>query len=188
MTIFSATQRCDIVATLFWIVTTLFQHCKAVLRHIKREQASLLVGVAQRCLCLSFLFNPHPISSNNNITWSNRWGMRINEMITKDDQYLTSCKQYICVESSKSSLKSPDQGVSQGSVLGPLLYLVYTSSIGKILKCHGIQYHLYVDDSQITKYMSRLRLIWALSYRWLNQRMSCVLKTFILGWCIMTIS
>ena len=92
MTIFSATQCCDIVATLFWIVTTLFQHCKAVLRHIKREEASLLVGVAQRCLCLSFLFNPHPISSNNT-TWSNRWGMRINEMITKDDQYLTSCKQ-----------------------------------------------------------------------------------------------
>ena len=30
--IFSATQRCDIVATLFWTVTTLFQHCNAVLR------------------------------------------------------------------------------------------------------------------------------------------------------------
>ena len=31
-TIFSATQRCNIVATLFRIVTTLFQHCLAVLR------------------------------------------------------------------------------------------------------------------------------------------------------------
>ena len=30
--IFSATQRCNIVATLFRIVTTLFQHCNAVLR------------------------------------------------------------------------------------------------------------------------------------------------------------
>ena len=30
-TIFSATQRCNIVATLFRIVTTLFQHCNAVL-------------------------------------------------------------------------------------------------------------------------------------------------------------
>ena len=114
--------------------------------------------------------------------------MRINEMITKDEQYLTSCKQYICVESSKSSLKSLDQGVSQGSVLGPLLYLVYTSSIGKILKRHGIQYDLYADDSQIIKYMSRLRLTRAFSYRWLNQRLSCVLKTFILGWFIMTLS
>ena len=31
-TIFRATQRCNIVATLFQIVTTLFQHCNAVLR------------------------------------------------------------------------------------------------------------------------------------------------------------
>ena len=31
-TIFSATQHCNIVATLFWMVTTLFQHCNAVLR------------------------------------------------------------------------------------------------------------------------------------------------------------
>ena len=31
-TILSATQRCNIVATLFRIVTTLFQHCNAVLR------------------------------------------------------------------------------------------------------------------------------------------------------------
>ena len=114
--------------------------------------------------------------------------MRINEMITKDEQYLTSCKQYICVESSKSSLKSLDQGVSRGSVLGPLLYLVYTSSIGKTLKRHGIQYNLYADDSQITKSMCRLRLTRAFSYRWLNQRLSCVLKTFILGWFIMTLS
>ena len=30
--IFIATQRCNIVATLFRIVTTLFQHCNAVLR------------------------------------------------------------------------------------------------------------------------------------------------------------
>ena len=30
MMIFSATQRCNIVATLFRIVTTLFQHCNAV--------------------------------------------------------------------------------------------------------------------------------------------------------------
>ena len=31
-TIFSATQSCNIVATLFRMVTTLLQHCNAVLR------------------------------------------------------------------------------------------------------------------------------------------------------------
>ena len=33
---FSATQRCNIVATLFRIVTTLFQHCNASSRSLER--------------------------------------------------------------------------------------------------------------------------------------------------------
>ena len=61
--------------------------------------------------------------------------------------YLTLRKQYICIESSKS--RSLDRGVPHGSLLEPLLYLVYTSPIGKIIKRHGIQYHLCADDSQI---------------------------------------
>ena len=31
-TIYSATQRCNIIGTLVWMVATLFQHCNAVLR------------------------------------------------------------------------------------------------------------------------------------------------------------
>ena len=37
----------------------------------------------------------------------------------------------------------------QGSVLGPLLSLLYTSPIAKIIKRHGLQHHLYADDSQL---------------------------------------
>lgn len=62
--------------------------------------------------------------------------------------YLTSNKQYNCVESSKSS-RPLDRGVPHGYVLGPLLYLIFTSPIGKIIKRHGIQCHLYADDSQL---------------------------------------
>ena len=42
-TIFSATQRCNIVVTLFRIVTTLFQHCNDMLRSKSPLRTSPLV-------------------------------------------------------------------------------------------------------------------------------------------------
>ena len=57
--------------------------------------------------------------------------------------------QFVRVNDCRSTQRSLERGVPQGSVLGPLLYLLYTSPIADIIKFHKLQYHLYAHDTQL---------------------------------------
>ena len=62
--------------------------------------------------------------------------------------YLSCHTQSVFVghESSPSALKC---GVPQGSVLGPLLFTLYTQSLSNVICKSGHSYHFFADDSQL---------------------------------------
>ena len=84
--------------------------------------------------------------------------------------YLTSRQQFVKVEEDMSSKRPLLRGVPQGSVLGPLLYLIYTTPIADIIKKPNLLYHLYADDTQLYIFPSILIAVLIL------MRQSCVLS------------
>ena len=63
--------------------------------------------------------------------------------------YLTNCTQFVDINGTFSTFRHLGVGVPQGSVLGPLLYLLYTSPVADIIRRHNLNFHFYADDSQL---------------------------------------
>ena len=56
---------------------------------------------------------------------------------------------YRSVSGTKSISQDLKHGVPQGSVLGPILFSVYTLPLGDIVRKYGMNFHLYADDTQL---------------------------------------
>ena len=63
--------------------------------------------------------------------------------------YLADRTQSVVINNTKSKPYPLECGVPQGSILGPILYLLCTSTLADILKHHNMCYHLYADDIQM---------------------------------------
>ena len=63
--------------------------------------------------------------------------------------YLSGRTQFVKIGAERSSSRNLFRGVFQCSVLGPILYCMYTSPLKDIVSKHNMNHHFYADDSQI---------------------------------------
>ena len=63
--------------------------------------------------------------------------------------YLFDRSQCVCINGAKSNKFPLCYGVPQGSVLGPILFAIYTLSLSTVLDKHNLCHHFYTDDTQI---------------------------------------
>ena len=62
--------------------------------------------------------------------------------------YLENRSSIVMISNEKSMTKRLSKGVPQGSVLGPLLFCIYTIELSNILKKHTVKFKLFADDTQ----------------------------------------
>ena len=65
------------------------------------------------------------------------------------ESYLSDRIQAVTIDGVESDIHHLLYGVPQGSVLGPILFILYTSPLGDLLRECGVCFHLYADDTQL---------------------------------------
>ena len=63
--------------------------------------------------------------------------------------YLSGRSQVVEINDTKLSVRDLTVGVLQGSVLGPILYLLYTAPLAEIIRSHGLECRFSADDTQL---------------------------------------
>ena len=66
------------------------------------------------------------------------------------ESYLSDRMQSVVVDGLMSTPIPLVFGVPQGSVLGPVLFTLYSQPLSDVIACHSCDYHKYADDTEIS--------------------------------------
>ena len=100
----------------------------------------------------------------------NYYGVRGKASYDWFQSYLSNMEQFVCINGHKSDSLSITCGVRQGSILGPLLFLLYINDLPNTSK--RLSFHLFADETYIhcsRKNLNDLELI-------LSQELNAVAK------------
>jgi len=61
--------------------------------------------------------------------------------------YISGRTQSVMIDNVESDSHPLLYGIPQGSILGPIIYTLYTVPLGQIIKKHDLQYHMYANDT-----------------------------------------
>ena len=103
-------------------------------------------------ILLQRLINRYGIT-HNSLKWFQSYLAEIYQCVSISDHHSYKFKLTTCVP--------------QGSVLGPLLFLLYVQAIGDIIRKHGLSFHHYADDLQLYDHFT---------YDEKNEFITCILK------------
>ena len=89
------------------------------------------------------------------------------------ENFITGRRQRVCIKDSKSTWVDVTSGVPQGSVLGPLLFVLYINDLPEAITCLS---KLYADDTKIYQavnnakdaeiFQENIKQLWNWSIEW----------------------
>ena len=122
--------------------TTLLALHDHIIRAMSQQQAT---GLCLLDLSAAFDTIDHTIPLHRLKSW---FGFT-DTVLSWIQSYLSSCSFTVDINGIKSPPSKLLHGVPQGSVLGPLLFILYTTPLSLIISQSSVNHKLYADDTQL---------------------------------------